>query len=83
MHKIASHIGKPAKFCKASKLAVQLMQSGSLTENTSDLFFEILKASMISRASVTEATLRQGYQQLFCVATEFAEVHLSFEKFEM
>ena len=78
MHKIASHIGNSAKFCKASKLAVQLMQSGSLTKNTSDLFFDILKAAMASRESVTEPTLRQGYQQLFSVVTEFLEVDIHF-----
>lgn len=39
MQKIASHIKNPTKFGKASKLAIQLIQAGSVKAETSDYFF--------------------------------------------
>ncbi|TQE06958.1 hypothetical protein C1H46_007348 [Malus baccata] len=54
MQKIASHIKTPAKFSKASKLAIQLIQARSVKDETSDYFFAILEAAMESPTSCTE-----------------------------
>lgn len=70
MQKIASHIGNPSKFSKASKLALQLLQSGGVTKETVDLFFDILKVSMLSPNLATEPSLRQGYHDLFSAVSE-------------
>ncbi|XP_024356674.1 uncharacterized protein [Physcomitrium patens] len=65
MAKIASHIGNPGKFPKASKLALQLLESGSVTPATADAFFSILKAAMARPSNAVEASLRRDYQALF------------------
>ena len=75
MAKIASHIGNPGKFLKASKLALQLLQSGSVTSATADPFFAILKAAMTKPSYAIDAGLRRDYQALF------AEVHNRLEVF--
>lgn len=74
MRKIASHIGNPSKFSKASKLAMQLLHSGSLSKETSDLFFGILKASMVSPSVANLPTIRQDYHELFSAVSERIEV---------
>jgi len=74
MAKIASHIGNSGKFSKASKLALQLLQSGSVTSATADSFFPILKEAMTRPANAIEAALRRDYQALFAAVHEKLEV---------
>lgn len=76
MGKIAVHIGNPAKFSKASKLALQLLQAGSVTSETAEPFFGILKAAMTTPSYATEAAVRLEYQALFTAVTESLEVCL-------
>ncbi|GMI79168.1 hypothetical protein like AT3G04560 [Hibiscus trionum] len=73
MQKIASHIKNPAKFSKASKLALQLIQAGSVKAGTSEHFFAILEAAMSSTASCTESSVRGDYHSLFSAAQDAAE----------
>ncbi|XP_064991861.1 uncharacterized protein LOC135628851 isoform X1 [Musa acuminata AAA Group] len=73
MQKIASHIKNPAKFSKASKLAVQLIQAGSVKSGTSSQFFDILEAAMASPSVCNEASLRMDYQALFSAVQDVAE----------
>ncbi|MCO5611344.1 hypothetical protein L7F22_065597 [Adiantum nelumboides] len=73
MRKIASHIGNASKFSKASKLAMQLLHSGSLNKDTADLFFDILKASMVSPSVATMPPVRQDYHELFSAVCEQLE----------
>ncbi|MCO5573794.1 hypothetical protein L7F22_027568 [Adiantum nelumboides] len=73
MRKIASHIGNASKFSKASKLAMQLLHSGSLNNDTADLFFDILKASMVSPSVATMPSVRQDYRELFSAVCEQLE----------
>ena len=77
MQKIASHIKNPAKFSKASKLAVQLIQAGSVKSGTSNQFFDILEAAMASPSVCNEASLRMDYQALFSAVQDVAEVSFS------
>lgn len=74
MAKIASHIGNPGKFPKASKLALQLLESGSVTPATADSFFSILKAAMARPSNAVEASLRRDYQALFVAVHDRLEV---------
>ncbi|KAK8633929.1 hypothetical protein V6N13_014761 [Hibiscus sabdariffa] len=73
MQKIASHIKNPTKFSKASKLALQLIQAGSVKAGTSDHFFAILEAAMSSTASCTDSSVRGDYHSLFSAAQDVAE----------
>ncbi|XP_065852883.1 uncharacterized protein [Euphorbia lathyris] len=73
MEKIASHIKNPAKFAKASKLAIQLIQAGSVKPGTSDHFFAILEAAMSSTTSCTDPSVRADYHVLFSAAQDAAE----------
>ncbi|WOL13284.1 hypothetical protein Cni_G22053 [Canna indica] len=77
MKKIASHIKNPAKFSKASKLAVQLIQSGSVKSGTSNQFFNVLEAAMSSPSACNEPSLRNDYHALFSAVQDVAEI---FEK---
>ncbi|KAI5079980.1 hypothetical protein GOP47_0005459 [Adiantum capillus-veneris] len=77
MRKIASHIGKASKFSKASKLAMQLLHSGGLNKDTVDLFFDILKASMVSPSVANLPTVRQDYHELFSAVAEKIEIFSS------
>ncbi len=79
MAKIAIHIGNPGKFSKASKLALQLLQAGSVNLDTADPFFRILKAAMVCPSHATDAALRSDYQALFNAVHEKLEVFLSSE----
>lgn len=74
MQKIASHIKNPSKFNKASKLAIQLIQAGSIKEATSEYFFPVLEAAMFSLTSCNEPSLRADYHALFSAAQDVAEV---------
>lgn len=76
MQKIASHIKNPSKFSKASKLAIQLIQAGSIKETTSGYFFAVLEAAMSSSTSCSEPSLRAHYHALFSAAEDVAEVRL-------
>lgn len=78
MQKIASHIKNPMKFGKASKLAIQLIQAGSVKPETSDHFFAILEAAMSSSTSCMDPMLRADYHALFSAAQEAIEVRLWF-----
>lgn len=76
MQKIASHIKNPTKFGKASKLAIQMIQAGSVKPGTSDHFFAILEAAMSSSTSCTDPPVRADYHALFSAAQDAAEVRL-------
>ncbi|XP_030960938.1 uncharacterized protein LOC115982469 [Quercus lobata] len=70
MQKIASHIKNPTKFGKASKLAIQLIQAGSVKPGTSDHFFAILEAAMSSSTSCTDPSVQADYHALFSAAQD-------------
>lgn len=76
MQKICSHIKNPGKFGKASKLAIQLIQAGSVKPGTSDHFFAILEAAMSSSTACTDPLLRSDYHALFSAAQDATEVRL-------
>ncbi|KAL0317166.1 UNVERIFIED_CONTAM: hypothetical protein Sangu_2130900 [Sesamum angustifolium] len=76
MQKIASHIKNPSKFNKASKLAIQLIEAGSIKEATRDHFFAVLEAAMFSLTTCNEPSLRADYHALFSAA-EHVAYHLS------
>lgn len=78
MGKIASHIGNPGKFAKASKLAVQLLRTGNVKSDTADAFFEILRAAMTSPSQAIDSKLWTDYQALFSAVSDHLEVHESF-----
>ncbi|BFG37199.1 hypothetical protein CerSpe_234730 [Prunus speciosa] len=73
MQKIASHIKNPTKFSKASKLAIQLIQAGSVKPETGDYFFSVLEAAMASPTSCTDPSLRADYHALFSAAKDASE----------
>jgi len=73
MQKIAAHIGNPAKFGKASKLALQLVQAGSVNTETCDHFFQILQAAMSSPSSSHDPALRADYQELFSAVQDILD----------
>ncbi|GMY20414.1 nucleolar/coiled-body phosphoprotein [Fagus crenata] len=73
MQKICSHIKNPGKFGKASKLAIQLIQAGSVKPGTSDHFFAILEAAMSSSTACTDPSLRSDYHALFSAAQDATE----------
>ena len=76
MQKIASHIKNPTKFCKASKLAIQLVQAGSVKPGTSGHFFAILEAAMSSATSCNDPSVRADYHALFSAAQDAVEVSI-------
>lgn len=76
MQKIASHIKNPSKFNKASKLAIQLIQAGSIKEATGECFFAVLEAAMSPLTSCNEPSLRADYHALFSAAQDVAEVSI-------
>ncbi|KAJ3689103.1 hypothetical protein LUZ61_018267 [Rhynchospora tenuis] len=73
MQKITSHIKNPSKFGKASKLAVQLIQAGSVKEGTSDQFYSLLEAAMHSLSTCSEPSVRADYHELFTAAQDVTE----------
>lgn len=75
MQKIASHIKNPTKFGKAAKLAIQLIQAGSVKPATSDHFFAILEAAMSLSSSTpcTSHSARGDYHALFSAAQSTVE----------
>nr|DAD19836.1 TPA_asm: hypothetical protein HUJ06_021299 [Nelumbo nucifera] len=73
MQKITSHIKNPAKFSKASKLAMQLIQAGSVKQGTSDYFFAILETAMSSPTACTDPSLRADYHALFSAAQDVSD----------
>jgi len=74
MQKITSHIGKPSKFSKASKLALQLIQAGSVKPGTINHFFAILEAAMSSPGACNEPSVRADYHALFSAAQGVTEL---------
>jgi len=78
MQKISSHIKNPAKFGKAAKLAIQLIEAGSVKSGVSDYFFAILEAAMLSPVSCTDPSVRADYHSLFTAAQNAKEVRLIF-----
>lgn len=68
MQKITSHIGNPSKFSKASKLALQLIEAGSVKPETIGHFFAILEAAMSKPGACNEPSVRADYQALFNAA---------------
>ncbi|XP_060184509.1 uncharacterized protein LOC132614151 [Lycium barbarum] len=73
MQKIASHIKNTSKFSKASKLAMQLIQAGSVKPATSDHFFAILEAAMSSLTACNEPSVRADYHELFTAVQDTME----------
>ncbi|KAK3418315.1 hypothetical protein EUGRSUZ_H04256 [Eucalyptus grandis] len=73
MKKIASHIRNPTKLGKASKLAIQLIQAGSVKPGTRDYFFAILEAAMSLSTACTDQSVRADYHALFSAAQDAAE----------
>ena len=73
MQKITSHIGNPSKFSKASKLALQLIEAGSVKPGTIGHFFAILEAAMSSPGACNEHSVRADYQALFNAAQGVTE----------
>ncbi|XP_008787402.2 uncharacterized protein LOC103705469 [Phoenix dactylifera] len=73
MQKIASHIKNPSKFSKASKLAMQLIQAGSVKPGTSEHFFAVLEAAMSSPTACNDPALRADYQALFSAVQDVTE----------
>lgn len=80
MQKIASYIKNPSKFSKASKLALQLIQAGSVKPGTSDYFFAILEAAMSSPSACTNVSLRADYQALFSAIEDASECFSKHQK---
>lgn len=74
MQKIASHIGNASKFSKASKLALQLIEAGSVKPGTIGHFFAILEAAMSSPGVCNEPSVRADYHKLFDAAQCVTEV---------
>jgi hypothetical protein len=74
MKKIASHIKNPSKFGKASKLALQLIQAGSIKNETSNQFYAVLEAAMQSLSTCNEPSVRADYHELFTAAQDVTEV---------
>ncbi|XP_052203318.1 uncharacterized protein LOC127808756 isoform X2 [Diospyros lotus] len=73
MQKIASHIKNPSKFGKASKLAIQLIQAGSVKPGTSEYFFAILESAMASPTACNDTSVRADYHVLFSAAQDAVE----------
>ncbi|KAF7081463.1 hypothetical protein CFC21_085402 [Triticum aestivum] len=73
MQKITSHIGNPSKFSKASKLALQLIEAGSVKPETISHFFAVLEAAMSSLGACNEPSVRADYQALFNAAEGVTE----------
>ncbi|KAF7092150.1 hypothetical protein CFC21_094658 [Triticum aestivum] len=73
MQKITSHIGNPSKFSKASKLALQLIEAGSVKPETIGQFFGLLEAAMSSPGACNEPSVRADYQALFNAAEGVTE----------
>ncbi|TVU07480.1 hypothetical protein EJB05_46803, partial [Eragrostis curvula] len=74
MQKITSHIGNRSKFSKASKLALQLIEAGSVKPGTISHFFAILEASMSSPGACNEPSVRADYHTLFDAAQGVTEL---------
>ncbi|KAL6989113.1 hypothetical protein U1Q18_014864 [Sarracenia purpurea var. burkii] len=73
MQKIASHIKNHSKFGKASKLAIQLIQAGSVKPGTSDYFFAVLESAMLSPTACNDSSVRADYHALFSAAQDAVE----------
>ncbi|CAN7051907.1 unnamed protein product [Brassica oleracea var. botrytis] len=73
MQKITSHIKNPSKFSKASKLAVRLIQAGSVKAETSCYLIAMLEAAMSSKTPCTDRLVRGDYHALFSAAQDVAE----------
>ncbi|GJM87456.1 hypothetical protein PR202_ga03413 [Eleusine coracana subsp. coracana] len=74
MQKITSHIGNRSKFSKASKLALQLIEAGSVKPGTVSHFFAILEASMSSPGACNDPSVRADYHTLFGAAQGVTEL---------
>ncbi|GAQ82302.1 hypothetical protein KFL_001070080 [Klebsormidium nitens] len=70
MAKIAAHIDTAKKFSKASKLALQLLEAGSVNRGNAGQFFEILERAMETPANSNDLALREDYRALFSAAEE-------------
>ncbi|KAL4574700.1 hypothetical protein LXL04_021536 [Taraxacum kok-saghyz] len=74
MKKICTHINNASKFSKASKLAIQLIQSGSVKPSNSDFFFAILESAMSSTTTCNDPRVRADYHALFVAAEDLTEI---------
>lgn len=73
MQKISSHIMNLSKVGKASKLAIQLIQAGSVKRGTSNHFFSILESAMSSPTVCNDPSVRADYHALFLAAQDAIE----------
>lgn len=76
MQKITSHIKNPSKFSKASKLAIRLIQAGSVKPETSSHFIAMLEAAMSSKTPCTDRLVRADFHALFSAAQDVTEVNM-------
>lgn len=76
MQKITCHIKNPSKFSKASKLAVRLIQAGSVKPETSGHFIALLEAAMSSKTPCTDRLVRADFHALFSAAQDVTEVNI-------
>lgn len=74
LEKITTHIGTPSKFSKASKLALQLLEAGSVHPSTADHFFEVLKAAMSTPVAAVMPDMHSDYRALFVAAHERSKI---------
>lgn len=74
MKKIGSHINNTSKFGKASKLAIQLIQSGSVKPSNSHYFFSILETTMSTLTACNDPLVRADYHALFSAAQDLSHV---------
>ncbi|MCI71544.1 hypothetical protein A2U01_0092807, partial [Trifolium medium] len=56
-----------------AKLAIQLIEAGSVKSGVSDYSFAILEAAMLSPVSCTDASVRADYHALFSAAQNSKE----------
>ncbi|GBG71011.1 hypothetical protein CBR_g8309 [Chara braunii] len=74
MGKISSHIGNLSKFTKASKLALQLLESDSITTSNADHFFNILISAASILPSLCDDKTKMDCRALFVAAGDRKEV---------
>jgi hypothetical protein len=75
LRKIASHIGHPKKFVRASELLRQLLsQAGAVTPRHAPLAFSAIKAAMADTKRCGDPLLSREYSRLLTLASKHAQV---------
>lgn len=78
MQKIASHFKNLTMFGKASKLVIQMVQTGSVKPGSNDHFFATLEAAMSLLASCTDVSVQADYHALFSMAQDAPKEDITF-----